>query len=147
MTAPAWMRYTLYLAGLYNLVWGALVVFFPAWTFRVGGLHVPAHDSTDPALFLPLWQCIGMIVGVYGLGYLIAGTSPYRHWPVVLVGFLGKLFGPIGALEGALAGRLPWTILYTNLTNDLIWLPLFAIILLRAREAALADQRVLGTPD
>ncbi len=129
---PRWMSLTLYLAGLYNLVWGSAVVFFPAWTFRVGGMSTSAHDAADPQLYLHLWQCIGMIVGVYGIGYTIAGTAPTRHWPIVLVGLLGKVFGPIGAIEGALAERLPWSILWTNLTNDLVWIVPFSLILVRA---------------
>lgn len=131
--APApWMRWTLLLAGAYNLVWGAAVVLFPAWTFQFGGLATPAHAEIDPRLYLSLWQCIGMIVGVYGIGYAIAASDPLRHWPIVLVGMLGKVFGPIGAVEGALAGRLPWSILWTNLTNDLIWIVPFGIISYRA---------------
>ena len=129
---PRWMSLTLYLAGLYNLVWGSAVVFFPAWTFRLGGMSTSAHDAADPQLYLHLWQCIGMIVGVYGIGYAIAGTAPTRHWPIVLVGLLGKVFGPIGAIEGALAERLPWSILWTNLTNDLVWIVPFILILVRA---------------
>ena len=128
---PAWMRWTLLLAGAYNLAWGTAVVLFPAWTFRYGGLTTPAHAEVDPQLYLSLWQCIGMIVGVYGVGYAIAARDPLRHWPIVLVGLLGKVFGPIGAVEGALAGRLPWSILWTNLTNDLIWIVPFGLILWR----------------
>jgi small multidrug resistance pump len=41
-----------------------------------------------------IWQCVGMIVGVYGVGYLIAAFDPLRHWPVILVGLLGKVLGP-----------------------------------------------------
>ena len=33
-----------------------------------------------------IWQCVGMIVGVYGVGYLVAASDPLRHWPIVLVG-------------------------------------------------------------
>ena len=74
-----------------------------------------------PPLYPTLWQCIGMIVGVYGVGYLVAATDPRRHWPIVLVGFLGKLFGPIGFLMSALNGTLPWSFGWINITNDLIW--------------------------
>jgi small multidrug resistance pump len=130
--SPRWMRWTLTIAGVYNLVWGTAVVLFPEATFRLGGMATPAHAEADPQLYLHLWQCIGMIVGVYGIGYAIAGTDPTRHWPIVLVGLLGKVFGPVGAVEGALAGRLPWSILWTNLTNDLIWIVPFSLILVRA---------------
>lgn len=135
MTAPAWMRYTLYAAGAYNLAWGTAVILFPAWTFAVGGLLTAKYDGVDPKLYLPLWQCIGMIVGVYGVGYAVAGTDPLRHWPIVLVGFLGKIFGPVGAVQGILAGDLPASMLWTNVFNDFIWLAPFALILLAAYRA------------
>jgi hypothetical protein len=129
------MTIVLVLAGAYNLTWGTLVVFWPVWSFRVGGLEVSGH-AERPDLWVHLWQCIGMIVGVYGVGYLIAARAPYRHWPIVLVGLLGKLFGPIGAIDGALRGELPRSILWTNLTNDLIWWAPFTLILLGAWRAA-----------
>jgi hypothetical protein len=137
MSTPAWMRWTLFLAGIYNLVWGTAVILFPDSTFQVGGLYTAAHVGVDPGLYRHLWQCIGMIVGVYGIGYAIAGTDPARHWPIVLVGFLGKIFGPIGAIDGIVRGVLPASILWTNLTNDLIWLVPFALILLHAYRVSL----------
>jgi peroxiredoxin len=73
-----------------------------------------------------------MIVGVYGLGYLIASVDPYRHWPIVLVGLLGKIFGPIGFLFSLGNGR--WTPASSLLviTNDLIWWVPFAVIIYQA---------------
>ncbi|MEL7265226.1 MAG: SelL-related redox protein, partial [Planctomycetota bacterium] len=82
-----------------------------------------------------IWQCVGMIVGVYGIGYAIAASNPLRHWPIVLVGFLGKILGPIGMLQNVFflpadaPGRLPASWLWLNLTNDVIWLAPFAMIL------------------
>jgi hypothetical protein len=110
-------------AGIYNLVWGTFVVLFPLVPFRWAEMEPPNYPE--------LWQCIGMIVGVYGVGYLIAAADPYRHWPIVLVGLLGKLFGPIGFLDAALRGRLPWHAGVTLLTNDLIWWVPFTLILRR----------------
>ena len=121
---PTWMRVVLYLAGIYNLAWGAFVVLFPNVPFRWAGMDLPRYPE--------LWQCIGMIVGVYGVGYVIAARDPYRHWPIVLVGFLGKLFGPIGMLDALLHERLPLVAGLTCVTNDLIWWIPFIIILYRA---------------
>jgi len=77
-----------------------------------------------------------MIVGVYGLGYLIAARDPARHWPIVLVGLLGKIFGPIGFVDAALREQLPWSMSVTILTNDLIWWIPFSMILWHAARAA-----------
>lgn len=123
----AQMRTVLKAAGIYNLLWGAAVVLAPAATLRL--FNYPPQPTPE------LWQCIGMIVGVYGIGYWFAGDAPLRHWPVVLVGFLGKLFGPIGFLNSAWQGKLPWSAGWVNITNDLIWLVPFALILRAAWRA------------
>lgn len=130
---PRWMTFTLRAAGVYNLAWGGWVVLRPADAFRWAGMPQPNYPE--------LWQCIGMIVGVYGLGYWIAARDPARHWPIVLVGFLGKLFGPIGFLDAALHGRLPWVAGWVNVTNDLIWLVPFAWILVFAQRCVRETSR------
>jgi ligand-binding SRPBCC domain-containing protein len=75
-----------------------------------------------------------MIVGVYGIGYLIAANDSRTHWPIVLVGLLGKVFGPIGFLVALLRGTFPLLFGLTILTNDLLWWIPFAMIL---RDAAM----------
>jgi hypothetical protein len=126
---PRWMRTVLVAAGVYNLLWGALVSLAPEWSLSLLGL-----ESTGAAPLL--WACIGMIVGVYGAGYLIAARDPARHWPIVLVGLLGKIFGPIGFAAAAARGDLPWSMGATILTNDLIWWAPFAGILWHAARQA-----------
>ena len=126
---PRWMTTVLRLAAVYNIAWGALTVLYPAWLFDLTGLADPLYPF--------IWQCVGMIVGVYGIGYWIAASDPFRHWPIVLVGFLGKVFGPIGYVQGVfLAGEssagVPAEFGITLVTNDLIWWVPFAMILWQA---------------
>jgi len=111
-------------AAIYNLLWGGVVVLLPEQSFRWAGFD-------EPARYPQLWQCIGMIVGVYGIGYGIAAYDYLRHWPIVLVGFLGKIFGPIGFLQAALVGDIPWTMFRCIVFNDLIWWIPFSLILWR----------------
>jgi hypothetical protein len=119
---PAWMRQWLWAAAVYNFLFGGWVVLFPNHYFELLGMSVPNYPQ--------LWQCIGMIVGVYGLGYFIAGFSPLTHWPIVLVGFLGKVFGPLGFLQSIILGTLPISFGWILLTNDLIWwIPFYGILL------------------
>lgn len=127
--APAadWMRWTLVAAGLYNIAWGALAILAPLWCFRVVGMEPPNYPE--------LWQCIGMIVGVYGVGYLAASRAPLVHWPITLVGLLGKILGPIGFAGALLSGRFPPAFGWNIVTNDLIWWLPFAGILLAAWRA------------
>jgi hypothetical protein len=116
-----WMSKVLILAGLYNLVWGSITVIFPNLFFDLLSIARPNYPE--------LWQCIGMIIAVFGFGYIIAATNPLRHWPIVFVGLSGKIFGPIGFIYGVLFGNLPASFGYTILTNDLIWwIPFYFII-------------------
>jgi hypothetical protein len=121
---PGWMTVTLWLAAAYNVAWGTLVVVAPLAPFRWAGMAAPNYPQ--------IWQCVGMIVGVYGVGYAIAARDPLRHWPIVLVGLLGKVLGPIGFALSALQGDLPWIAGWTIVTNDVVWWMPFACILRRA---------------
>jgi len=128
--ARAWMRWSLLAAAAYNALWGAAVIAMPARTLALLG----AADA--PPIAAPIWQSVGMIVGMYGLGYALAARDPLRHWPIVLVGFVGKLLGPIGFVQAAFIDRtLPPRFGLTILTNDLLWWVPFALILLAARRA------------
>ncbi|MBY0415404.1 MAG: hypothetical protein K2Q18_14625 [Bdellovibrionales bacterium] len=112
------------IAAIYNVVWGALIILFPNALFDFANL---------PRMNYPgVWQCVGMIVGVYGLGYWIAASDPTRHWPIVLVGFLGKIFGPIGFLQALYLGVFNLKFGLTIITNDLIWWIPFYLILKNA---------------
>lgn len=130
---PSWARPILLLAAVYNLAFGAYAIFWPLSWFELGGMAAPQHPF--------LWQCIGMIVGVYGIGYACAATAPLRHWPIVLVGLLGKVLGPIGFADAAIQGTLPWQAGWLILSNDLIWWLPFAVIL---RATYIHHQRIIG---
>lgn len=111
-------------AGVYNLAWGAVTVLLPNLAFDLAGAAHPRYPE--------LWQCVGMIVGVYGVGYLIAARDPVRHWPIVLVGLLGKVLGPIGFAWAVAKGAFPAAFGVMILANDLVWWPAFSIILYAA---------------
>lgn len=118
-----WMRLVLIAAGSYNLGWGTWVVLFPSALFRWNGM--------PPMNFPQIWQCVGMLVGVYGAGYLIAARDPFRHWPIVFIGLLGKLLGPAGMLWSVVNHDLSAGFAWTCLTNDVIWWVPFLFILVR----------------
>jgi peroxiredoxin len=120
------MSRVLLIAGVYNLAWGTSVVLWPALEFQVLGMPTPNY--------IEIWQCLGMVIGVFGVGYLIAATDPLRHWPIVFVGSLGKVCGPLGFVHAAASGRLPWSFGWSLLFNDLIWWVPFAIVLYKAYE-------------
>jgi hypothetical protein len=79
------------------LTWGTLAIGWPHLLF----------DFTDAERinYPEIWQCVGMIVGVCGIGYLIAATDSRTHWPIVLVGLLGKVFVRSGSWWRCCEGR------------------------------------------
>jgi hypothetical protein len=118
------MWWTLVVAGIYNVLWGGWVVLFPQAMFRWSGM--------EPINYPAIWQCVGMIVGIYGVGYLVAAREPLRHWPIVLVGFIGKVVGPIGMAWSVAEGRLPKAMAWMCVTNDVVWWVPFGVMLWRA---------------
>ncbi len=124
---PKWMTTMLRLAAVYNILWGAWVTLFPFHFFDLAQLPRPNYAA--------IWQAVGMIVGCYGIAYWIASYNPYKHWGIILVGFLGKLFGPIGFVQHLAQGSLPLVFGLHNITNDLIWLIPFGLVLHGAYQA------------
>lgn len=118
---PAWARRWLYAAGIYNLAWGTLVILFPHLLFDLFGMERMRYPE--------IWQCVGMVVGVYGIGYLIAAGDYRRHWPIVLVGLAGKVLGPIGMAKALVEDRFPLAFGINILANDLIWWVPFGMML------------------
>lgn len=106
-----------YAAAIYNVVWGVSVILFPDFPLVVVGLA----PSNYPSLF----QAIGMMVMVYGLGYYYLARDPQRYAAFIWIGLLGKTFGPIGFVYALATGQLPLQFGWTIVTNDLVWLPVF----------------------
>lgn len=119
-----WMKFVLIAAGIYNILWGFITVLFPDFYFKFSGMNNINYPE--------IWQCVGMIVGVYGIGYIIASGNPYKHWPIIFVGLLGKILGPIGYYNAFVNNRFTLRAGLTNITNDLIWWVPFTIILWKA---------------
>ena len=55
---PSWIRGWLLAAGFYNLAWGAANIIWPNALFDFAGAKRVNYPE--------IWQCVGMIVGVYG---------------------------------------------------------------------------------
>jgi hypothetical protein len=122
--APQWMSVVLFIAGVYNIAWGTWIGLFPADSF-----YQFWNRTAEEPLCYRLWQGAGMVVGVYGIGYIITARDPVRYWPVVFLGLLMKVFGPIGMLYGVSRGEFPDRMLPLMYPNDLIWWVPFALIL------------------
>lgn len=114
-------RITFLLAGLYNIGWGLWMSADPQWLFRFAGM--------PPSNYPEVFACLAMVVGLYGVVYLEIARRPERGFMLALVGFVGKVLGPIGAVYYIYIGKWTFAALIMNLTNDFIWLIPFAVYL------------------
>jgi small multidrug resistance pump len=122
-TVPGWVKFWFYGAAVYNVVWGIWVVMFPGMIFDIVGM--------ERLNFLPVWQGVGMMVMVYGLGYYYLAIDPKRYGNFIWIGLLGKTFGPIGGIIGVVTGQLPLVFCWVFVFNDLMWWPAFWIFALK----------------
>lgn len=122
-----WLSRVLVVAAVYNIAWGAWQIIAPQSFFALAGMEPVNHPT--------IWQGMGMVIGLYGLGYYWASFNYIRHWPIIAVGFLGKIFGPLGFVFNYFLGKVPLGFAYTLPTNDLIWWVPFALMLIDARKA------------
>ena len=108
-------------AATYNVAWGIHAALDPQWLFRLAGLEPLNH----PAIF----QCLGMVVGLYGLLYAEVARVPERGWLFAAVGLLGKLLGPAGLAVLLVQGTWPAATLSLVILNDVIWWVPFGLYL------------------
>jgi hypothetical protein len=118
-------RYQILLAGaaVYNLAFGLWATLFPLAFFRWFDLEPPRYPS--------IWACLGMVIGLYGIGYGYAARWPDRGDVIVLIGLAGKIFGPIGWLIAVARHEFPARTFGLVLGNDLVWWFPFLFYLLR----------------
>lgn len=123
------LKTILRIAAIYNIGWGAWQVLAPDSFFSLLGM--PANN------YPMIWQGMGMVIGVYGVAYWLAAYDYIRHWPIVAVGLLGKLFGPMGFFFNLALGTAQPQFGYTLIFNDFIWWVPFFLMLKEAWQAGL----------
>ncbi|MGZ3750308.1 MAG: hypothetical protein ACXVB0_15055 [Mucilaginibacter sp.] len=125
-----WAKVILIVAALYNAFWGILISIYP---------QMILFGNPSTGFLLMMLRCICMLVGVYGIAYYFASREPVRYWPLILVGLIGKIIGPIGAVYYVWLGEIKPNFLYVNLFNDLIWIVPFGWILYQVLSNKLSD--------
>ncbi len=129
-------RATFLAAGLYNIAWGLFAAVDPQWLFRFAGMAPLNHP--------PIFACLGMVIGLYGVLYLEVARVPERGWVLAAVGLAGKVLGPAGLLVLIVSGVWPWATIVMCVTNDFIWWIPFALYLRDAWPAFRKDQQEHG---
>ena len=134
-------RIAFFAAGIYNLTFGLWAAIWPLSFFELFELPAPRYPG--------IWACLGMVVGVYGLLYLHAAWKLESAWPIIAVGMLGKLLGPIG-MAMSIDVEWPRRVGMICVFNDLVWWLPFGLFLVRGttfgkRLVALAPWLCVGT--
>jgi hypothetical protein len=115
-------RITFALAAVYNLAFGLWAAIWPLAFFEWFAIEPPRYPR--------IWACLGMVVGVYGLLYAHAACKLETARPIIAVGLLGKVLGPIGMITN-FSDDWPLRLGMLCVWNDLIWWMPFGLFLLR----------------
>ena len=119
-------------AAVYSVLWGVLVTFIPRLILHLFGVEISSGGE--------FWQLTGMIVLVAGIGYYIASRDTGKYWPIVLIGFLGNLFGTLVFAKALVTGSLPPLFSGILLLSTAIWIvPFYYILITAFDEMAMED--------
>ena len=133
MLNERFLRRMFRVAGVYNICWGTAVALFPQLLFEI--FRIP------PINYPFVMSGLGLCIGLYGYGYWVVGDDLRRYPQIVVLGFLGKAIGPVGWAWTVYTTDLPLRTMWTNVFNDLIWLPFFVAYLVWYRRDANALSR------
>ena len=123
-----WMKYLLYFAGGFNLLAGLGMCTLYHEGYKL--LGVPKPD-----LVLPV-QVMGILVALFGVGYLMVAANPVENRNLLTLGFLSKAISSAVALAYVAGGRLPGWFAVAVFFADVIYLPPFYVIMRRLYRAA-----------
>ena len=73
-----------------------------------------------PEFVLPI-QLVGLLVALFGLGYLMVDRRPMQNGNVLWLGMMSKLLGPLLALPWIFSGVLPIAMLAVLFLADTIY--------------------------
>ena len=119
-------------AAFINLLMGFIITLMPRKILLFFGVELPYA--------IEFWQFFGVIVGVAGIGFYVASTDPGKHWPIVLVGFLGKLLAGFIFLKALATQSLPMDFALILIITTLIWtIPFYFILQAAYDEHILED--------
>jgi hypothetical protein len=127
-----WMFYLLTFAGCYNLLAALNLTVFYHEVFKT--LELP-----KPELMLFV-QLSGILIGLFGVGYLFVARNPAQNRSLLLLGFLSKAIGSLLSIGYFALGKVPWTFMVLLFFSDIVYLPPFAVILRRL-------YRIAGDPE
>ena len=118
-----WMRFLLIFAGFSNLMIGASMCTLYHEGYKLLGI-------SKPELVLPV-QVMGILVALFGVGYLLVAQNPLENRHILTLGFLSKAICSGLSLAYVAGGALPLAFLPALFFADIVYLLPFYIIMRR----------------
>ncbi len=125
-----WMSWLLRFAGCYNLLVGLSLVLFYHELFKTLQLAKPS-----PVMFV---QLVGLLVGLFGAGYLLVARAPLANRNLLWLGLWSKALGCCLSFYHVARGDLPPLYVPIVVLSDLVYLPPFFLIARRLDRLAAA---------
>lgn len=125
------MNFVLRFVAFFNVGAGLFMLIGYHETYKIIGMNKP--DISFPI------QLVGILVGLFGVGYYLVAKNPIENRNVLLLGFLSKLLGSCLGTWYVARGSLPLRFVLVYFFADVIYLPPFYLILRRLY--ALAKER------
>ena len=118
---PCWMRRVLLAAGIYHLIFAVWAILCPCVWFDWIGMEHPNHPM--------MWQGVGLVMGIFGVGLILSAKNPIQHWMIVLTGLMKFSIGIIGFGNALFHHDIALRSIWFMVVDDLIWWFPFASIL------------------
>ncbi|MEA1952632.1 MAG: hypothetical protein U9N87_14725 [Planctomycetota bacterium] len=116
-----WMRPLLIFAGIFNVLAGSCMIVFYHEGYKLLGIP-------RPEVVLPV-QVMGILVALFGVGYLLVAKNPLENRHILALGFWSKALSSALAIAYVFNGELPLVLLPIVIFSDVIYLPPFYMIL------------------
>jgi hypothetical protein len=126
-----WMKFVLRFAAVFNVCAGLFMLIGYHETYKIIGMEKP--DISFPI------QLVGILVGLFGVGYYMVARNPIENRAVLFLGFWSKFLGSCLGTGYVLLEKLPVEFVAVYFFADVIYLPPFYVILRRLY--ALAGKR------
>lgn len=112
------------LAAFNAIILGTLITLSPKIFLGLFGSDLVALTT-----LFEFWHIYGIMLGVLGIGYLIASVDPQSNWQFVLVGFLFNLLSSYVFVKAIYLESLPIGLLSLLLFSSFVWLVPFYLVL------------------
>ena len=118
-----WMKFVLRFVAVFNVSAGLFMLIGYHETYKIIGMNKP--DISFPM------QLVGILVGLFGVGYYLVAKNPVENRNVLALGFWSKFLGSCLGTYYVVRGQLPLQFVAVYFFADVIYLPPFYLILRR----------------